>query len=69
MVLLSTSPGAGGAARALGIAESAAPHFGGVVRGTFSLPKFYDGFDADSGTLVDQKVAMELKQVVSILAD
>ena len=40
MVLLSTSPGPGGAARALGIAESAAPHFGGDVKATMSVPKF-----------------------------
>lgn len=67
MVLLSTSPGAGGAARALGIAESAAPHFGGEVIGTFSLPSFYESFDSDAGQLFDDGMVAELKAVLAKL--
>lgn len=67
MVLLSTSPGAGGAARALSIAESAVPHFGGEVKGTFSLPKFFEAFDADAGQLSDDGTIEELKRVLGKL--
>ena len=67
MVLLSTSPGPGGAARALGIAESAAPHFGGVVKGTFSLPKFNEAFDAERACLDDGALIADLKEVLEKL--
>ena len=67
MVLLSTSPGAGGAARALAIAESAAPHFGGEVLGTMSVPKFQEAFDVESGRLVDEALNKELKTLLARL--
>jgi NAD(P)H-dependent FMN reductase len=69
MVLLSASPGAGGAARALGIAESAAPHFGGNVKGTLSVPNFYEAFDVENGRLVDKKSTRELRKLLSILVE
>lgn len=61
MVLLSTSPGAGGAARALGIAESAAPHFGGEVKATMSVPNFYEAFDIETGKLTNSELDAELR--------
>lgn len=69
MVLLSASPGTGGAARALGIAESAAPHFGGNVKGTLSVPNFYEAFDVENGRLVDKKSTRELRKLLSILVE
>ena len=67
MVMLSTSPGPGGAGRVLEAAASAAPHFGGEVLGTLSVPSFFENFDADAGCLKDEALVAELKQVVSKL--
>ena len=67
MVLLSTSPGPGGAARALAIAESAAPHFGGEVRGTFSLPKFNETFDAEQAKITNAAMLSQLRAVLANL--
>lgn len=67
MVLLSTSPGPGGGARALMIATSAAPHFGGEVVGTLSIPKFGDAFDAEAGCLKDETQVAALKELVAKL--
>lgn len=43
-VLLSTSPGKGGAKSVLGQAVNSAPHFGMDVKATFSLPTFQENF-------------------------
>ena len=64
MVMLATSPGAGGAARVLGIAEAAAPHFGGEVVAALSVPNFNDAFDHDKACLVDAALVAELKAAV-----
>lgn len=67
MVLLSTSPGPGGGARALMIAASAAPHFGGEVVGTMSVPKFGEAFDAGAGCLRDEALITALRELVGKL--
>jgi len=67
MVLLSTSTGPGGAMRSLSIAASAAPHFGGEVKGTMSVPKFSEAFDVDAGCLRDEAQIEALKELVAQL--
>ncbi len=67
MVLLSTSPGPGAAARVLGIAESAAPHFGGNVIGSLAVPKFFESFDSETGLLVDSELDQQLRELVAKL--
>ena len=67
MVLLSTSPGPGGGMRALSIAASAAPHFGGEVVGTLSVPRFSEAFDVDAGCLKDEEQIAELRELVAKL--
>lgn len=44
-VLLSTSPGKGGAQSVLGQAVNSAPFFGMDLKATFSLPSFNDNFE------------------------
>ena len=53
MILLSTSPGAGGAASVLNAALNSMPHFDGDVKGNFSLPKFYENFDSEKNCVSD----------------
>ena len=67
MVLLSTSPGPGAAGRVLGIAETAAPHFGGNVLATLAVPKFYEAFDSETGKLTDPELDGALREVLSKL--
>lgn len=67
MVLLATSPGPGGAGRVLGIAESAAPHFGGEVLGSLAVPSFFDAFDVEAGKLKPGEVDDQLRAEVAKL--
>lgn len=66
-VLLSTSPGGGGAANVLASATKSAPHFGMDLRASMSVPSFYDNFDAESGRLSDDGLAQEVRNAVSHL--
>lgn len=67
MVLLSTSPGPGGASNVLKAAINSMPHFNGVVKGQFSLPKFYDNFDLSDNKISNSELAAELKNTVECL--
>lgn len=67
MVLLSTSPGPGGASNVINAAINSMPHFNGDVKGSFSLPKFYDNFDSDNNRILNNQLALELKNVVKNL--
>ncbi len=67
-VMLSTSPGAGGAANVLATATKSAPFFGADLRASMSVPSFYDNFDAESGRFGDGSLAKKLRATVSHLA-
>ena len=49
MLLLSTSPGPRGAATVLEAARATFPRMGADLRGSFSLPAFYDNFSDEDG--------------------
>lgn len=49
MLLLATSPGPRGGSTVLEIAKNRFPFQGGIVKGSFSLPSFYENFDAEKG--------------------
>ncbi|WP_371188782.1 NADPH-dependent FMN reductase [Thalassotalea maritima] len=69
MILLSTSPGPGGAASVLATATDSAPYFDGDVQGTMSIPSFYDNFDIENNCLKDEDLQYQLQQVVNSLQD
>jgi len=52
--LLSTSPGPRGGSSVLEIAKNRFPFQGAVVKGSFSLPSFYENFDAVNGIINDE---------------
>lgn len=52
-VMLATSPGAGGAGRALASAVASAPQFGNDLRAHLSIPSFHANFDAETKTLTN----------------
>ncbi len=51
MLLLATSPGARGGSSVLDIATKRFPYQGAVVKGSFSLPSFYENFDVVNGII------------------
>lgn len=67
MLLLSTSPGAGGAASVLATATQSAPYFSGEVKATVSVPSFYDNFDIDKGIVTNTDIQVRLEQAVNLL--
>lgn len=56
ILLMSTSPGKRGAFGAHEIADSMFSRFGAEIVGTFSLPSFYDNFDAENG-ITDEELS------------
>ena len=69
MVLLATSPGPGGAKSVLRLAVNSSPYFGADLRGSMSLPSFYDNFDLEKKKLKDEALNKELIEVVNTLID
>ena len=67
MVLLSTSPGPGGARSVLATAKTSAPFFGGEVLADLSVPRFYDNFDTDSGEISNPDIKQQLKAAIAKL--
>ncbi|CAH0533923.1 hypothetical protein VST7929_01800 [Vibrio stylophorae] len=66
-VYLATSPGPGGAQSVLAAATASAGYFGATVKGSLSVPSFYDNFDFASGSLTNDALAAQLKQVMASL--
>ena len=67
MVLMATSPGKGGAANALKTAVESAPYFGMDVKGSISIPAFYDNFDMAKGELSNAELREQLVLTLSQL--
>jgi chromate reductase len=64
MVILATSPGKGGGSNVLSAAIKSMPFFGGIVKGSFSLPGFYDNFDIENGIVSNEELDSKLKKEV-----
>ncbi|MCL1092470.1 NADPH-dependent FMN reductase [Shewanella kaireitica] len=60
MVLLATSPGPGGAASVLAAASGSAPYFAADVKGSLSIPSFFDNFDMEQQTLRNPELKASL---------
>ncbi|MEM9283336.1 MAG: NADPH-dependent FMN reductase [Verrucomicrobiota bacterium] len=63
MLLLSTSPGGRGGATVMEAAKATFPRMGADLKGSFSLPSFYDNFSEEG--ITDLEMAEGLKQAVS----
>ena len=66
-IFLSTSPGPGGASNVLQSASQSAQYFGGEVKGSLSIPSFYENFDMDAGELNDPDIKQQLTQTMDKL--
>ena len=51
----------------LAAANTSAPSFGGDVRGSVSVPKFYDNFDIEKGEVVNPEIIQEIKNALAKL--
>lgn len=67
VLFLATSPGPGGAKNVLASAVASAGYFGADLKGSQSVPSFYDTFDAQTGTPTEQGLEVELKALASSL--
>lgn len=67
-VLLATSPGPGGAQNVLASAVGSAPYFALDVKGSLSVPSFYDNFDSEKGVLTNSDLSQQLVEQLSLVA-
>ncbi|WP_166372606.1 NAD(P)H-dependent oxidoreductase [Psychromonas sp. SA13A] len=67
VIMLSTSPGPGGAASVLASAQASAPFFAAEVKGAISVPSFYDNFDLENGQLTNQDLVDKIMSVIAKL--
>ena len=63
MLLLATSPGARGGSSVLGIAKNYFPYQGADIKGSFSLPSFYDNFNEELG-ICNKDLKNELLEII-----
>lgn len=68
MILLATSPGPGGAQTVLTAATGSAPYFAGDVKGSVSVPSFFDNFDSEKQEISNPVILDELKSALAQLS-
>lgn len=64
VVMLATSPGPGGATSVLSSAVNSAPYFDADVKGSMSVPSFYDNFDMETGEMTNLEMIDNLKMIM-----
>lgn len=68
VVLMATSPGPGGAQNVLSAATGSADFFAMDVKGSFSLPSFFDNFDVEKGQITNGELADKLATIMAQLS-
>jgi len=63
MLLMSTSPGSYGGGNVMNTAKTFLPNFGADIKETFSLSKFYENFDLESG-VINPEMLKDLNQKI-----
>ncbi|MDH4119124.1 MAG: NAD(P)H-dependent oxidoreductase [Acidimicrobiia bacterium] len=66
-VLLSASPGPGGASTVLDAAVTSGPFFGYDVTASLSIPSFYDNFDLEAGVLTNTEIDTQFRKALTSL--
>lgn len=69
MLLLSTSPGPGGASIVLATAVKSSPYFAGEVIASLSVPSFFDNFDLKRNLMNNKDIEIELSNAVRLLTN
>ena len=65
MFLMSTSPGGYGGGNVMNEAKKFFPNFGADIKETYSLPKFYENFDLESG-VINPEMLQELNDKIKL---
>ena len=67
ILLLATSPGGRGGQSVLELALAQIPRFGGDVRGSVSMPMFYENFDSERGAVKNSEIDAEIRAALKHL--
>ncbi|RBW45135.1 NADPH-dependent FMN reductase [Psychromonas sp. B3M02] len=67
VIMLATSPGPGGAGSVLASAVGSAHFFAANVKGSVSVPSFYDNFDVEKGELTNPSLVEKIQSVINQL--
>ncbi|WP_318471857.1 NADPH-dependent FMN reductase [Photobacterium leiognathi] len=67
VIMLATSPGPGGAKNVLDTAVTSAPFFDANVVGSLSIPSFYENFNLEKQTLINEELNSQLISLVTKL--
>lgn len=67
VIMLATSPGPGGAGSVLASAVGSAHFFAADVKGSVSVPSFYDNFDVEKGELTNPSLVEKIQSVINQL--
>ena len=67
VILLSTSPGPGGAKSVLASATGSMPFFGAQIVGSLSIPSFQEKFDLQTNKLKNENLNNQLLEIVNKL--
>lgn len=67
MLILATSPGSGGAATVLATAAASASYFAANLKGSISVPRFYENFDVSANELTNPEIKQELQGAIGLL--
>nr|WP_305814470.1 hypothetical protein [Photobacterium leiognathi] len=65
--MLATSPGPGSAKNVLNTLITSAPFFDANVVGSLSIPRFYENFDLEKQTLINEELNSQLISLVTKL--
>ena len=69
MLLLSTSPGPGGASSVLASAVKSSPYFAGDVVASLSVPSFFDNFDLERNQMTNSEIKTKISNAVKLLTN
>jgi len=67
IIMLSASPGPGGAKNVLSLATGSAHFFDGQVKASLSIPNFYDNFDQEKSELTNPDLISKLKTALATI--
>lgn len=67
ILMLSTSPGPGGAKSVLALAKESAHFFNGQVLSSLSIPSFYENFNQEKGELTNPDLVSQLRAALASL--
>lgn len=67
ILMLSTSPGPGGASSVLACASGSASYFAADLKGSLSVPNFFDNFDLETNKIKNEEINTALLKLVEKL--